>query len=76
MLDDRHQQLSVHVQLITHICLSEEFGRLRRELEKAYLRCGTDRAMFMAFQDALYTMIAQEDPEFLLAPAPPRVVEQ
>ncbi|GAW94298.1 hypothetical protein [Calderihabitans maritimus] len=62
--DERHQLLNEYVQSIAGICLSEEFIKLRRELEEIYAATDGERAKTVAFQDALYAIMAQSD--FLL----------
>ncbi len=58
-----HQNLKLVVQQISQICLSEEFLALTRELETLYSRNQTERASILAFQDALYALIAQKEIE-------------
>lgn len=48
---------------IALICLSEEFQSLKQELEVIYLRSNVDNAGLVAFQDALYSFLAQEEDE-------------
>jgi hypothetical protein len=48
---------------IALICLSEEFQSLKKELESVYLRSDIDNAGLVAFQDALYAFLAQEEDE-------------
>ena len=65
VMDERHQELKRIVSLVTLICLSEEFMALRKELESLYLKHDNESAPVLAFQDALYSLIAQEEIDFL-----------
>lgn len=67
VMDERHQELKRMVQLVSVICFSEEFSTLRKELESLYLRAGNEKALMLAFQDALYSLLAQEEADFRLA---------
>lgn len=60
MIDEYHQGLRKIVQQISHICMSEEFLALKKELEAIYTYCDTEHASILAFQDALYALIAQK----------------
>lgn len=64
--DDEHQQLIDYSQCIANICLSEAFTTLKKELEKFYRGGENEDITFtrIAFQDALYALIAEEDLEF------------
>jgi len=64
VMDERHQELRRVVQLVSVICLSEEFLTLRKELESLYLKSGNEKALVLAFQDALYSLMAQEEVDF------------
>lgn len=46
---------------IAEICVSPEFQNLRHELEIIYQRAEADNAGVAAFQDALYTLLSQND---------------
>lgn len=61
MADPREDELKRFIQQISAICMSEEFQVLRKELEAMYLRCKVDNAGTIAFQDALYSLLVQED---------------
>jgi hypothetical protein len=61
MVDDHHKDIRQIVQKISLICLSDEFLLLKKELESLYQRSGSEHASVLAFQDALYSMIAQEE---------------
>jgi hypothetical protein len=64
VIHEYHHDLIRVVQQIAQICLSEEFIALKKELEELYAGTPqTERAFTTAFQDALYTMIAQEEIE-------------
>ena len=67
VMDERHQELKRMVQLVSVICFSEEFLTLRKELESLYLKAGNDKALMLAFQDALYSLLSQEEVDFRLA---------
>lgn len=60
VIDEYHQGLNKLVEQISAICLSAEFIALKKELESHYSRCHMERASLLAFQDALYAIIAQE----------------
>lgn len=61
MVDDHHKDVKQIVHKITLICLSDEFLLLKRELESYYQATDQEHASVLAFQDALYSMIAQEE---------------
>lgn len=63
VIDEHHQSLKKIVQQISQICLSEEFLALSKELERLYARSCAEHASIIAFQDALYTIFAQEEIE-------------
>ena len=60
-IDPRDEEFKEFVQQIAVICLSEEFANLRQELERIYCKSELDNAMQVAFQDALYSILAQEE---------------
>ncbi|MFZ3171289.1 MAG: hypothetical protein WA118_04830 [Carboxydocellales bacterium] len=64
MAEPREDELKGFIQQISAICMSEEFQVLRQELEAMYLRCKVENASIIAFQDALYSLLVQGDPEF------------
>lgn len=49
---------------IAAICLSEDFKVLKQELEKQYNKSNIDNVRLVAFQDALFAFLAQNDDEF------------
>lgn len=59
--DERHLKILQQAKHISEICHSGEFQALRKELEIIYLDAGIKQAVLRAFQDALYTMIIQEE---------------
>lgn len=61
LVDERHQELRWLAQVVSLICLSEEFKTLKKELELMYRRQGSESPSTLAFQDALYTLLAQEE---------------
>jgi len=63
VIHEYHHNLKRVVQQISQICLSEEFISLAKELEAFYARTQAERAAVIAFQDALYALIAQNDIE-------------
>jgi hypothetical protein len=46
---------------IALICLSEDFQKLKKELETIYSRSNVEDYRTMAFQDALYAFLSQEE---------------
>lgn len=65
IMDERHQELRRMVQLVTLICLSEEFTALKKELESLYFKDAREDASILAFQDALYSLMAQQEVDLL-----------
>jgi len=63
VIHEYHHNLRKVVQQISQICLSEEFLALAEELEGFYAKTQADHASIVAFQDALYALIAQEEIE-------------
>ncbi|MGB4505143.1 MAG: hypothetical protein WBI44_09690 [Syntrophaceticus sp.] len=63
VIHEYHHNLKKVVQQISQICLSEEFITLSKELEELYAKTQDERAAIIAFQDALYALIAQEEIE-------------
>jgi len=61
IIDGREEELKRFIKKISVICLSDEFQNLKKELEIMYLRCKMDNALMVAFQDALFTLLAQEE---------------
>lgn len=65
VIDDSHPEIRRIVQKISYICTSNEFLALTKELELLYRRSGEEEPAILAFQDALYTLIVQEDIDLL-----------
>ncbi len=63
VIDEYHQDLNKFVQRISEICMSGEFLALKKELESIYSQYNVDGAPILAFQDALYAIIAQKGAE-------------
>ncbi len=63
VIDEYHQDLNKFVQRISEICMSGEFLALKKELEGIYNQYNVEEASILAFQDALYAIIAQEGVE-------------
>ncbi len=61
VVDSRHPEMESLATRITRICFSNEFGSLREELEQIYRRAGNEKPVRQAFQDALYTLMVQEE---------------
>jgi hypothetical protein len=55
------EDLRVILAQIAEICVSPEFQSLRHELETIYQRAEADNAGVAAFQDALYTLLIQNE---------------
>ncbi|HHX51157.1 MAG TPA: hypothetical protein GX711_06940 [Clostridia bacterium] len=62
--DDQHQRVFHYAQFVAGICLSEKFIALKKELEAYYRGSQTEDWFLLAFQDALYAMMAEEEQEF------------
>lgn len=60
-LDSPEEEIKEWVSQIAMICLSEEFQKLKKELEDIYSRSNVKDYKLVAFQDALYTFLAQEE---------------
>lgn len=60
-VDSREEDFKKLLKQIARICLSEEFLSLRQELEGLYNNSDLENAMVAAFQDALYSILAQEE---------------
>ena len=60
-LDAPEEEIKKWLNHIAVICLSEEFQSLKKELESIYLKSDMDNVRLVAFQDALYAFLAQED---------------
>jgi len=61
VVDSRHLEMEGLAKRITRLCFSREFGRLRNELEQLYQETGNGKSVKQAFQDALYTLMVQEE---------------
>ncbi|HZW82184.1 MAG TPA: hypothetical protein VFF14_02025 [Candidatus Deferrimicrobium sp.] len=61
VVDSQHSAMESLATRITHLYFSSEFNGLRDELEKIYRRTGNPKAAKQAFQDALYTLMVQEE---------------
>ncbi|HBV98846.1 MAG: hypothetical protein JL50_12000 [Peptococcaceae bacterium BICA1-7] len=60
-LDSPEEEIKRWVNHIALICLSEEFQTLKKELETIYSKSNIEDFRTMAFQDALYAFLAQEE---------------
>jgi uncharacterized membrane protein YqiK len=60
-LDSPEEEIKRWVNHIALICLSEEFQTLKKELETIYSKSNIEDFTTMAFQDALYAFLAQEE---------------
>ncbi|MGI6552141.1 MAG: hypothetical protein ACOX37_03440 [Bacillota bacterium] len=61
--DDQHQKISHYAQFVAAICFSEKFLALKKELEACYLGSQAEDRFLLAFQDALYAIMAEEEQE-------------
>ncbi len=61
--DSPDEEIKKWLNHIALICLSEDFQNLKKELEKLYAQCKVKDAQLVAFQDALYAFLAQEEDE-------------
>lgn len=66
LADYRDEQMRLIVDRISSICLSTEFHTLLEELEAIYKKCGMEDSTVTAFQDALYTMLTQNEEEYAI----------
>lgn len=60
-LDSPEEEIKDWLNQIALICLSEEFQNLKKELEGIYSRSNVQDFRLLAFQDALYAFLAQEE---------------
>lgn len=60
MIDENHHNQFDYAQFVACIVFSERFINLKKELEKIYSRSGVEQPVRIAFQDALYSIIAEE----------------
>ncbi len=59
--DSREEEIRKLVNQVAEICLSSEFLELKNELERIYFKNGIENALLTAFQDALYSILAQRE---------------
>ena len=59
--DSPEEEIKKWLNHIALICLSEDFQKLKKELETIYSRSDVKDYRITAFQDALYAFLAQED---------------
>ncbi len=57
------EEIKKWLNYIALICLSEEFKSLKKELETIYLQSDVENVQLVAFQDALYAFLNQDDDE-------------
>ncbi|RKO66328.1 hypothetical protein [Desulfofundulus salinus] len=60
-LDSPDEEIKKWLNHIALICLSEEFQELKKELEQIYRQCQVENYTLVAFVDALYAFVAQEE---------------
>lgn len=61
--DSPDEEIKKWLNHIALICLSEDFQELKKELEKIYVQSQMEDAQLVAFKDALYAFLAQEEDE-------------
>jgi len=61
VVDTNDEEVKEFIKKISAICTSKQFHNLRRELEKIYSRSCMENATLTAFQDALFTILAEEN---------------
>lgn len=59
--DSPEEEIKKWLNHIALICLSEDFQKLKKELEAIYSRSNIEDFRTVAFQDALYAFLAQEE---------------
>jgi predicted transcriptional regulator len=59
--DSPEEEIKRWVNHIALICLSDDFQKLKKELETIYSRSSVEDFRTAAFQDALYAFLAQEE---------------
>lgn len=59
--DSPEDEIKKWINHITLICLSEDFQKLKKELESLYRLSNMEDYRTAAFQDALYAFLAQEE---------------
>lgn len=57
----KEEEIRMFIRKIADICLSKEFIDLKLELEQIYLKSGIENALLTAFQDAMYSILAQQE---------------
>jgi hypothetical protein len=62
--DSPDEEIKRWLNHIALICLSDEFQSLKRELETQYVKSNMDNVRLVAFQDALFAFLAQNDDDF------------
>ncbi|HAG11698.1 MAG TPA: hypothetical protein DCK76_10060 [Desulfotomaculum sp.] len=55
------EEIKKWISSISLICLSDEFQELKNELEQIYRHANVENPAIIAFQDALFAFIAQEE---------------
>jgi len=66
--DSPEEEIKKWINHIALICLSEDFKKLKNELEVIYRRYNIEKFMVVAFEDALYSFLAQEDSNLAAKP--------
>ncbi|HEX3030980.1 MAG TPA: hypothetical protein VHS59_01865 [Bacillota bacterium] len=61
LTDDRDEQLKKLVTQVSAICMSEEFRILQQELAQMYKRAHVENGELIAFQDALFSLLIQQE---------------
>ncbi len=59
--DSREEEIRKFINEVAEICLSDEFINLKHELESLYFKNGIENALLTAFQDALFSILAQRE---------------
>ncbi|HHW44167.1 MAG: hypothetical protein IMW93_00835 [Thermoanaerobacteraceae bacterium] len=59
--DSSEEEIREWLNHIALICLSAEFQELKKELERIYRCSNVENCTLVAFQDALYAFLAQEE---------------
>jgi hypothetical protein len=63
LLREHHERLLELCREVARICVSEEFKRLNSEMVKLYRKSGIRDASLVAFQDSLFSLIAEQSPD-------------
>ena len=61
--DSPDEEIKKWLNHIALICLSEDFQNLKKELERIYAQSQMKDPQLMAFKDALYAFLTQEEDE-------------